>query len=148
MSRRPNILLITCDQLQAFATGCYGNPDVKTPHIDALAASGVRFVNGLTNAPVCMAARSVLLSGQYNRSCTSGIANVHYPSGKPGSYPMPEYPAPGRLHLPQQTLPEVLREGGYRTAAIGKWHIYAWPDAIGFDHYVTKTLDEGQASTS
>jgi choline-sulfatase len=49
---------------------------------------------------------------------------------------MPEYPAPGRLHLPYATLPEILQSNGYATAAIGKWHIYAWPDAIGFDHYV------------
>jgi len=125
-----------CDQLQAAATGCYGNPDVKTPHIDALATGGVRFLHGISNAPVCMAARSVLLSGQHNRTCTGGISNVGYPQGKVGSYPMPEYPAPGRLHFPNATLPEVLRAAGYRTAAIGKWHIYVWPDVIGFDHYV------------
>lgn len=52
MKNRPNILIITCDQLQAFATGCYGNPDVHTPNIDSLAASGVRFTNGMSNAPV------------------------------------------------------------------------------------------------
>ncbi len=135
MKRRPNILLITCDQLQAFATGCYGNPDVQTPNIDSLAASGVRFTNGMSNAPVCMAARSVLVSGQHNRTCTGGVGNVGYRGGKSGSYPMPEYPAPGRLHFPNDTLPELLRVAGYRTAAIGKWHIYAWPDQIGFDHY-------------
>jgi choline-sulfatase len=49
---------------------------------------------------------------------------------------MPEYPAPGRLHFPNATLPELLQLNGYTTAAIGKWHIYTWPDKIGFDHYV------------
>ena len=136
MKNRPNILLITCDQLQAAATGCYGNPDVQTPHIDALADSGIRFSHGISNAPVCMSARSVLLSGQYNRTCTGGMANVTYPAGKAGSYPMPEYPAPGRLHFPDATLPELLQAAGYQTAVIGKWHIYTWPDVIGFDHYV------------
>lgn len=134
MSKRPNILLITADQLSAVALGCYGNPDVKTPNIDALAESGVRFVNGISNSPVCMAGRSVLLSGQHNRCCTGGIGNVHFPSGKKGSYPMPEYPGKGRLHLPEQTLPEVLQQNGYKTAVIGKWHIYTWPGVIGFDY--------------
>lgn len=136
MSKKPNILLITSDQLQAAATGCYGNPDVLTPNIDKLAESGVRFVNGISNAPVCMAGRSVLLSGQHNRCCTGGESNVHFPSGKTGSYPMPEYPGKGRLHLTEQTLPEVLQENGYQTAVIGKWHIYTWPDVIGFDYYL------------
>lgn len=136
MDQRPNILLITCDQLQAFATGCYGNTDVRTPNIDSLAASGVRFCNGISNAPVCMAGRSVLLSGQHNRTCTGGVGNVGYSGGKAGSYPMPEYPAPGRLHFPNATLPELLQANGYRTAIIGKWHIYTWPGVIGFDHYV------------
>jgi len=136
MKRKPNILLITCDQLQAFATGCHGNRDVMTPNIDALAQTGVRFHYGISNAPVCMAARSALLSGQYNRTCTGGVINVGYGQGKIGSYPMPEYPAPGRLHFPDATLPELLRADGYRTAVIGKWHVYTWPDVIGFDHYV------------
>ena len=134
--QRPNIILLTCDQLQAFATGCYGNVDVQTPQIDALAASGVRFTHGISNAPVCMAGRSCLLSGQHNRLCTGGVSNVHYIHGKIGSYPLPEYPAPGRLHFPEKTLPELLRSDGYRTGAIGKWHLYVWPDVIGFDHYV------------
>ena len=136
MTDLPNIILVTADQLQAFATGCYGNAEVQTPHIDALAASGIRFDLGISNAPVCMAARSCLLSGQYNRTCTGGVYNVHYPGGKVGSYPMPEYPPPDRLHIPNPCLPELLQDAGYHTAAIGKWHIYAWPDALGFDHYV------------
>lgn len=136
MHKKPNILLITCDQLQAFATGCYGNSDVQTPNIDKLAGSGIRFSHGMSNAPVCMAGRSVLLSGQHNRTCTGGMSNVGYSGGKAGSYPMPEYPAPGRLHFPEATLPELLQDNGYRTAAIGKWHVYTWPDVIGFDHYV------------
>ncbi len=136
MTDRPNIILITADQLQAFALGCYGNPDVQTPHLDALAASGVRFEVGISNAPVCMAGRSSLISGQPNRVCTGGVSNVSYPCGKRGSYPMPEYPPPTRMHFPDPTLPEHLRTLGYTTAAIGKWHLYAWPDQVGFDHYV------------
>ena len=64
MSTRPNIVICTCDQLRAFEIGCYGNPVIRTPYIDRLAAEGVRFQHAVTNFPVCMAARSVLLSGQ------------------------------------------------------------------------------------
>jgi len=135
VSDRPNIVLCTCDQLRAFEVGCYGNPVVRTPNVDRLAAGGVRFDTAVTNFPVCMAARSVLLSGQYNRTCTGGVANVGFPS-RPGDFNMPEYPDRGRPHLRDRTLPEVLRDLGYDTAAIGKWHIHSWPDDVGFDHYL------------
>lgn len=135
MADRPNIVLCICDQLRAFEVGCYGNPVIRTPHVDRLGREGVRFDLAVTNYPVCMAARSVLLSGQYNRTCTGGVSNVHYPRG-PGSFLLPEYPASGRPHLPAQTLPEALRALGYTTQAIGKWHIHSWPHDIGFDHYV------------
>jgi choline-sulfatase len=124
-----------CDQLRAFEVGCYGNPAIRTPNIDRLASQGVRFELAVTNYPVCMASRSVLLSGMYNRSCTGGISNVSYQT-RPGSFAMPEYPYAGRPHLKAPTLPEILREHGYRTAAIGKWHIHSWPHDIGFDHYL------------
>jgi choline-sulfatase len=133
--RPPNLLLITCDQLRAFELGCWGNPLVRTPHLDALAAAGARFATAVTNQPVCMAARSVLLSGQYARRCTGGIGNVSLPAA-PGDFAMPEYPQAGRPHLPDPTLPERLRARGYRTAAIGKWHIHSWPHEVGFDQYL------------
>ena len=148
LTDRPNIVLITADQLQAFALGSYGNPDVKTPHLDALAASGLRFEVGISNAPVCMAGRSSLISGQPNRVCTGGVSNVSYPCGKRGSYPMPEYPPPTRLHFPDQTLPECLQTLGYTTAAIGKWHMYVWPDQFGFDHYVIPRTHHAHSAQS
>jgi choline-sulfatase len=82
-----------------------------------------------------MAARSVTLSGQYNRTCTGGVSNVAYAS-RPGDVNMPEYPEEGRPHLKAPTLAEVLRDEGYATAAIGKWHIHSWPHDVGFEHYV------------
>ncbi len=135
MPRRPNIILCNCDQLRAFEVGCYGNSVIRTPNIDRLAAEGMRFETAVTNFPVCMAARSVMLSGQYNRSCTGGVANVSFP-WRPKRGNMPEYPDPGRPHLPDRTLPEALRAQGYHTAAIGKWHIHSWPHDIGFDYYL------------
>ena len=135
MPDRPNIVLCICDQLRAFETGCYGNPVIRTPHVDRLASEGVRFELAATNFPVCMAARSVLIGGVFNRTCTGGVGNVAYPS-RPGDHNMPEYPDYGRPHLPDQTLPEVLRGLGYHNTVIGKWHIHSWPDDIGFDHYL------------
>lgn len=135
MKKQPNIIICMCDQLRAFEVGCYGNPVIQTPHVDRLAAEGIRFETAVTNFPICMAARSVLLSGQFNRTCTGGVANVAFP-GRPGSFSLPEYPYEGRPHLKAPTLAEVLRANGYRTSAIGKWHIHSWPHDIGFDDYV------------
>ena len=67
LPRKPNVVVVMCDQLRAFETGCYGNDVVRTPHIDRLAAEGVRFTHAVSNNPVCMPARSCLLSGQYSR---------------------------------------------------------------------------------
>jgi choline-sulfatase len=135
MPRRPNIILCIFDQLRAFEVGCYGNPVIRTPALDRLAREGVRWQTAVTNYPVCMAARSALLSGQYNRTCTGGVSNVNFKTVG-GDCAMPEYPFAGRPHLPDATLPELLRAQGYHTAAIGKWHIHSWPQDVGFDEYV------------
>ena len=130
----PNIIICLCDQLRSSEVGCYGNRSVRTPNIDALAAESVRFESGISPYPVCMAARSALLSGQYPRRCTGGVGNVVYTT-EPGDCAMPEYPHAGRPHLPDATLPELLHQAGYYNAAIGKWHIHTWPQDIGFDEY-------------
>jgi choline-sulfatase len=137
MPKSPNIVLCVCDQLRSFDVGCYGSGFVQTPNIDRLAAEGTRFEQAVTNYPVCMAARSAMLSGQYARRCADGVANKSYPVTAPhfGNV-MPEYPEPGRQHLKDPTLPELLRDAGYHTAAIGKWHIHSWPQDVGFDHYL------------
>lgn len=136
MPKSPNIVLCICDQLRAFEVGCYGNEVVKTPHIDSVAREGIRFETAVSNYPVCMPARSVLLSGQYNRACTGGVSNIAYPSGEVGNFMLPEYPSCGRPHLKAQTLPETLRIFGYDTAVIGKWHVHSWPYDVGFDSYL------------
>ena len=134
-SRRPNIILCTCDQLRAFEVGCYGNDVIRTPGVDRLAAEGMRFQTAVSTFPVCMAARSALLSGQYNRTCTGGVGNVSY-KGRPGDFMLPEYPYEDRPHLKDPTLAETLRDHNYHTQAIGKWHIHSWPHDVGFDRYL------------
>lgn len=135
--KKPNILLCLCDQLRAFEVGCYGHPHIRTPHLDRLAAEGARFETAVSNNPVCMPARSIVLSGQHSRTCCRGqLGNTALHPREGGSAIMPQYPRGDRLHLPEQTLPEALHAAGYHAAAVGKWHIEAWPDKVGFDHYV------------
>ncbi|OPZ31372.1 MAG: Choline-sulfatase [Lentisphaerae bacterium ADurb.BinA184] len=121
----PNVVLCLCDQLRAHAVGCYGDLAAQTPHIDRLAAGGVRFDLAMTNNPVCTPARSSLLSGQYGRTCTGELGNV-----------ADDPPCPRRRRLPAPTLAERFREAGYQTAVIGKWHLDPAPRTLGFEHAV------------
>jgi choline-sulfatase len=131
---KPHLLYIMCDELRAFEVGCYGHPTVRTPHLDGLAERGMRFDVAVSNCPVCMPARSVVLSGQHARTCCGMLTNTAL-HPQEGGWIMPQWPRPGRDHCPDPTLPERLRDAGYRTHAIGKWHVEAWPDVLGFDHY-------------
>jgi choline-sulfatase len=137
MTQRPNLIICMCDELRAFELGCYGHPHIRTPHLDALAERGTRFEVAVTNEPVCMAARSMLISGQYARTCTGQLGNAGWPGGtRFGDAGFPQWPTGDRVGFPDRTLPECLQDAGYHTRAIGKWHIEAWPDRIGFDRYL------------
>ncbi len=128
MDQRPNVVVCMCDQLRAFELGSYGNEVIRTPHIDRLAREGVRFDLAVSNNPVCMPARSALLTGQYSRTCMGFLGN-HAESGS-----MPEYPSQTRDWLRDTTLPEAFRAEGYDTALFGKWHIKPAPNLVGFDY--------------
>ncbi len=101
--KRPNILLIYTDQLRWDALGVNGNREVKTPHLDALAAEGVNFDRHFVQSPLCMPSRVSFLSGQY--PATLGITQM--------GVPVPEE---------LQILPHYLKPAGYKTANIGKLH--------------------------
>lgn len=118
--RQPNIVLCVCDQLRAFEVGCYGNRVIQTPNIDRLAENGILFRLAVTNNPACTPARSGIISGQYSRTCTGSVMNC----GEPPAF---------RRIFPNPTLPEILRQNGYQTALIGKWHIDTRPEMAGFD---------------
>src|SRR5579884_43663 len=111
--RRPNVLLIIPDQLRGQALGCAGNPDVRTPHIDRLAAQGVLFRRTFANTPVCCPARATLLTGKYPHR-NGLVANDL------------------RLRESQATLAKLLRAEGYDTGFIGKWHLDGGPRDPGF----------------
>jgi arylsulfatase A-like enzyme len=114
LSGRPNVLVIQADQFRWDCLGCAGNPDVKTPHLDALAADGVRFENTYCPLPVCTPSRYSLLSGLY----------VHQHAGWSNRCTL----APGI-----DTFPKALRRVGYRTAGVGKMHFTPTYLDVGYD---------------
>lgn len=121
----PNIVIIFTDDQGYQDLGCYGSPDIKTPHLDQMAAEGVRFKNFYVSQPVCSASRASLLTG-----CYANRLGIH------GAY-MP-YVGKG-LHPNEVTMAEMLKPLGYATAQYGKWHLGSEPDFLptrqGFDEY-------------
>lgn len=133
MKNKPNIIICICDQLRAFEVGCYGNQVINTPNIDNLARNGVRFEHAISNDPVCMPARSSLISGQYARTCMGALGNASVPD-EHGSPIVASWPLQDRVHLPDSTIAEQFKDAGYDTALIGKWHIHPAPEIVGFDY--------------
>jgi arylsulfatase B len=128
-AERPNIVLIVADDLGYGELGCYGGRDIPTPHIDSLAAGGVRFTSGYVTAPFCAASRAALLTGRYQ----TRFGFEFNPIGEQNADPT--------IGLPpdQLTLADVLRNSGYATALIGKWHLGGTarfhPQRRGFDEF-------------
>ncbi|MBW7866580.1 MAG: sulfatase [Candidatus Hydrogenedentes bacterium] len=123
--KKPNFVVIFCDDLGYGDLACYGNTQIRTPRLDAMAAEGVRFTDFYTAAPVCSPARAALLTGRY--PVRSGVNRVFFPQSTEGLDPA------------EATLPKTLQSLGYATACIGKWHLghlpEFLPDRHGFDYY-------------
>lgn len=139
--RPPNIVIIYADDLGYGDVGAYGATEIPTPNIDALAAAGLKFTDGYASAATCTPSRYSLLTGEYGFRSKAEIL--------PGD-------APALIRPGKQTIASILRERGYRTAVVGKWHLglgngeVDWnadvapgPLEIGFDYsyLLPSTLD-------
>ena len=128
--RPPNIVLIMADDVGCETIGCYGGQSYKTPHIDRLARTGLKFTHCYA-MPVCHPTRTCLLSGRYPR---------HQGNPRWGTYPRPDE---------SQTLARSLQSAGYRTAISGKWQLTLLlkdpqhPHRMGFDDYCLFGWHEG-----
>lgn len=127
-SRRPNVIVMIADDLGYGELGCYGG-DLPTPNLDALAARGVRCTSGYVTAPFCAASRAALITGRMQTRFGFEFNPIGAQNAEPG------------MGLPanEQTLAELLRDQGYATALIGKWHLGGTPrfhpQRRGFDHF-------------
>lgn len=126
--RPPNFLILYADDLGIGDVGCYGAKDVATPHIDRLASMGTRFTDWYSNSPVCSPSRASLLTGKYPQR--AGVPEVLASTS--------QFDTPG-LRRGETTLPGELRQRGYTTAHIGKWHLGSAPEsrptAQGYDEF-------------
>lgn len=132
---RPNIVFIVADDLGYADLGCYGGRDASfgpvSPVLDGLAAQGLKLTQGYSNSPVCSPTRFALMTGRYQYRLR-GAAEEPINSKSRGSTTLglpPEHP----------TLPSLLRDAGYRTALMGKWHL-GYPPAFsplrsGYDEF-------------
>lgn len=128
-STKPNFLLIVVDDLGYGDIGCYGHKSNKTPHLDAMAAEGMKFIDFHSNGPMCSPTRAALLTGRYQhrfgRDFEGALsAKTHSDIGLP---------------LDAVTIPEALKRAGYATGMFGKWHLgYKLPylpTQHGFDEF-------------
>ena len=123
---KPNVIVIMADDLGYNDLGCYGGQDIPTPHIDSLAAEGLRFTSGYVTWPMCGPSRAGFLTGLH-QSTFGYYKNVSQPLD----------PAQG---LPQlETIASLMKSQGYATGGVGKWHMGTTdaqrPESMGFDDW-------------
>ena len=125
---KPNIVIIFCDDLGYGDLGCYGSPTIRTPHLDRMALEGLRFTDFYVGASVCTPSRAALLTGRYpiRSGMCSNQRRVLFPEDK------------GGLPDEEVTIAEGLKQAGYATMHVGKWHLGihkgSRPTDQGFDH--------------
>lgn len=128
-ARKPNILVIVGDDMGYADVGFHGCTDIPTPHLDALARSGVRFTNGYVSGPYCSPTRAGLMTGRYQQRFGHEINPTMQESRELGA----------GLPLTETTMADRFKAAGYRTAMFGKWHLGAndnqHPLSRGFEQF-------------
>jgi arylsulfatase A-like enzyme len=117
-ARKPNVIVIITDDQGYGDLGCHGNPQIRTPHLDAFAKESVRLAQ-FHVCPVCSPTRSSLLTGRYNYR--TGVVDT--------------FAGRSMMHADELTLAEILGEAGYKTGIFGKWHLG--------DSYPLRAMDQG-----
>ncbi len=135
---RPNIVFFVADDLGQRDLGSYGSTFYETPHLDRLAAEGMRFTDAYAACPVCSPTRAALVTGQWPQrtGITDYIGAPLTPDQWKRNTKLLPAPYADRLALEEVTFAEVLKEAGYATFFAGKWHLGPegwWPENQGFD---------------
>jgi len=128
-ANRPNVVLIITDDLGYGDLGSYGAPDIRTPHIDSLARDGTRLTDFYANGSTCTPTRVGLITGRYQQR-----VGLEFALGAQGAKDWER-----GLSVTGRSLPQLLKNNGYVTALVGKWHL-GWkpefsPRAHGFDYF-------------
>lgn len=136
---QPNIVMIMTDNHGAWTLGCYGNPDIRTPHIDRLAAEGTLFDNAFASNPVCSPTRASVLTGlvpsQHGVHCF--LRGGRLQTGPEARCTLTDF----------ATLPKELKQAGYRCGLVGKWHLGGnMTPQEGFDDYWITTPHGGTST--
>lgn len=130
MAKQPNIIVINCDDLGYGDLGCYGSTRNPTPHLDQLAAEGIRFTDFYAGSPICTPSRAALMTGCY----PPRISMAEF-DGRWVLFPGQRY----GLNPAEKTIASLLKEVGYATKIVGKWHCgdqkEFLPTRHGFDSY-------------
>ena len=138
---RPSFIIIYTDDQRADALGCTGNKAIITPTMDSLCRYGMHFQNAFVTLSVCSPSRAALLTGRYGSA--NGVTGVGLDR---------------KLNTGEITIAHFLKEAGYHTAMLGKWHLGDTPEALGFDesnyftangpYYNRTVIDEGQETVA
>ncbi|MCA8989608.1 MAG: sulfatase-like hydrolase/transferase, partial [Planctomycetaceae bacterium] len=114
-AERPNVVMIMTDNHGAWTLGCYGNPEIKTPHIDRLAAEGTLYQRAFASNPVCSPTRATVLTGlipsQHGVHCFLRGGGLQI--GPDARNTLADF----------RSLPEILKDAGYACGLVGKWHL-------------------------